>query len=83
LEVRGHLHASSALTAWRKALVSIGQEAGWAIEPVWTKWRGEKSYPSVLIIKQQRVRRCNFKIEWNSFGKEDRHLMMAVYGRNM
>jgi hypothetical protein len=39
MEVSGQLHAPAALS-----LVPIGYEAGWAPEPIWTLWRGEKSY---------------------------------------
>jgi hypothetical protein len=37
MEVSGQLHALAALS-----LVPIGFEAGWAPEPTWTTWRGEK-----------------------------------------
>jgi hypothetical protein len=39
MEVSGQLHAQVALSP-----VPIGQEAGWAPDPVWTMWRGEKSF---------------------------------------
>jgi hypothetical protein len=40
MEVNGQLHAPSALLPGKEPLVSIGQEAGWAPEPVWT-WAWE------------------------------------------
>jgi hypothetical protein len=41
LEVSGQLHAPASLPP-----VLIGEEVGWALQPVWTTWRGEKSCPS-------------------------------------
>jgi hypothetical protein len=38
-------HALAALPPGREPLVPIGQEAGQAPEPVWTMWKGQKSYP--------------------------------------
>jgi hypothetical protein len=35
----------------------------------------------ILINNQQAI--CNFNIEWNSFGKIDVYLMMAVCGRHV
>jgi hypothetical protein len=32
-------------TPGEEPLVSIGYEAGWASEPVWTRWRREKYLP--------------------------------------
>jgi hypothetical protein len=34
-------------TQGKQLLVPIGYEAGWAPEPVWTLWRGEKSVAPV------------------------------------
>jgi hypothetical protein len=56
LELSGKLHALAALLPGKKNPVPIGYEAGWASEPVWTTWRGEKSclyrdvnsYPSAV-----------------------------------
>jgi hypothetical protein len=42
MEVNGQLHAPAALPAGKEPLVPIGQEAGWAPEPVWTRWWREK-----------------------------------------
>jgi len=43
MEVSGQLHAMG-ISAWGKETPAlIGQEAGWASEPVWTWWQGEKS----------------------------------------
>jgi len=42
MDVSGQLHAPVALPPGKKLLVSIGQEAGWAPEPVWTRCRREK-----------------------------------------
>jgi hypothetical protein len=45
MEVSGQLHATAALTPGKKPQVAIGNEAGWAPEPVWTTWRREHSCP--------------------------------------
>jgi hypothetical protein len=37
-EVSGHLHAPAALSPEKEPLVPIGQQAGLAPEPVWTRW---------------------------------------------
>jgi hypothetical protein len=42
MEVSGQLHAPAALPPGKKPLVPIGQEAGWAPEPFWTRWFREK-----------------------------------------
>jgi hypothetical protein len=42
MEVSGQFHAPAALPPGKKPLVSIVKEAGWAPEPVWTRWLGEK-----------------------------------------
>jgi hypothetical protein len=39
----GQLHAPAALPLGKELSATIGQEAAWAPEPVWTLWRGEKS----------------------------------------
>jgi hypothetical protein len=39
--VSGQRHAPAALYPRGKDLVPIGQEAGWAPEPVWTEVRGK------------------------------------------
>jgi hypothetical protein len=36
MEVSGQLHAPAALHSEKETPVPIGQEAGWAPEPVWT-----------------------------------------------
>jgi hypothetical protein len=38
MEVSGQLHALVALPTGKEPLVPIGKEAGWAPEPVWTRW---------------------------------------------
>jgi hypothetical protein len=43
LEVSGQLHSQAALPPGEEPPVPIGQEAGWAPEPVWTMWRRENS----------------------------------------
>jgi hypothetical protein len=43
LEVTGQLHAPAALPPGKEPPVTIGKEAGWAPEPVWTTWRRENS----------------------------------------
>jgi hypothetical protein len=40
----GQLHASADLLLGKEAVLSIGWEAGWAPEPVWTTRRGEIFY---------------------------------------
>jgi hypothetical protein len=45
LEVSGQLHAPAALPPGKQPPVSIGYEAEWAPEPVWTTWRKEISLP--------------------------------------
>jgi len=42
MEVSGQLHAPAGLPPGREPLVLIVKEAGWAPEPVWTWWWGEK-----------------------------------------
>jgi hypothetical protein len=42
MEVSGQLHAPAALPPGKNSLVPIGQEAGWAPEPFWTRWWREK-----------------------------------------
>jgi hypothetical protein len=42
MEVSGQLHAPAALPPGQEPLVPIGQEAGWAPEPFWTRWWKEK-----------------------------------------
>jgi hypothetical protein len=43
MEVSGQLYVPAALPPKKEHLLSIGQEAGWAPEPVWTLWRRDKS----------------------------------------
>jgi hypothetical protein len=38
MEVSGHLHAPAALSPGKEPVVPIGKEAGWAVEPFWTRW---------------------------------------------
>jgi hypothetical protein len=42
MEVSGQLHAPAALSPGKEPLVPIVQEAGWAPEPFWMQWWGEK-----------------------------------------
>jgi hypothetical protein len=42
MEVTGQLHGPAALPPGKEPLLHIGQEAGWAPQPVWTPWWGEK-----------------------------------------
>jgi hypothetical protein len=42
MEVSGQLHSLAALLPGKETLVPIGWEAGWASEPVWTRWWREK-----------------------------------------
>jgi hypothetical protein len=41
----GQFHVPAALFPAKEPQIIIGQEAGWATEPVWKMWRGEKSHP--------------------------------------
>jgi hypothetical protein len=43
MEVIGQLHAPAAVPQGKLRAVPIGQEAGWATEPVWTLWSRETS----------------------------------------
>jgi hypothetical protein len=46
MEVGGQLHAPAALRPAKQTPVPIGQEAEWAPDPVYTRWRREKNpYP--------------------------------------
>jgi hypothetical protein len=45
MEVNGQLHASAALPRRIETAVPIEEGAGWALEPVWTKWRRENPCP--------------------------------------
>jgi hypothetical protein len=47
LEVSGQLHGPAALPLGKELPVPIVWKAGWAPEPVWTTWRGEKS-PTIV-----------------------------------
>jgi len=40
--VSDQLHDPATLPHGERALLPIAQEAGWAPEPVWTRWRREK-----------------------------------------
>jgi hypothetical protein len=40
----GQPHTTAALSIGKEPPVHIGQKVGWAPGPVWTLWRGEKSY---------------------------------------
>jgi hypothetical protein len=42
MEVSGQLHASAALPPGKEPLMTIEQEAAWAPEPLWTRFRREK-----------------------------------------
>jgi hypothetical protein len=46
MEVSGYLHAPAAVLLRKETPVSIGYEAGWASESVWTLWSREKSLAS-------------------------------------
>jgi hypothetical protein len=43
----GGLHAPAALAPGKITTVSIRYLAGWAPEPCWTQWRGEKFPPGI------------------------------------
>jgi hypothetical protein len=38
MEISGQLHAPAALFPGKEPLVPIEWEAGWAPEPLWTRW---------------------------------------------
>jgi hypothetical protein len=42
-EMSGQHHAPAALSQGKQPQAPIGQEVGWAPEPVWTIWRSENS----------------------------------------
>jgi hypothetical protein len=45
LKTSGQLHAPATLPPWKEPLLPIGQEAQWAPELVWMKWKSESSWP--------------------------------------
>jgi hypothetical protein len=47
MEVSGQFHTPAALPPEKQHPLPTGQEAGWAPEPVWTLWKGEKLLVSV------------------------------------
>jgi len=53
MEVNGQLHDPAALPPGKEPLVPTGWEAGWAPEPVCTRWRAEK-FPALDIILSYR-----------------------------
>jgi hypothetical protein len=42
MKMSGQLHTPAALLPKKETVVHIGREAGWAPEPVWTRWWGER-----------------------------------------
>jgi len=42
MEVSGQLHAPPALLPGKEPLLPVGEEVGWAPEPVWMRWRRVK-----------------------------------------
>jgi hypothetical protein len=42
MEVSGQIHDPATLPPRKEPLVPIGWEAGWVLEPVWTRWWREK-----------------------------------------
>jgi len=38
IEISGQLHTPATSPSGKELLIPIGQEAGWAPEPVWTQW---------------------------------------------
>jgi hypothetical protein len=44
LEVSGQIHAPAALPLGKEPPVPIGEEGGWATEPVWTTWRRQNCW---------------------------------------
>jgi len=43
MEVNGQIYDPTALTPGKETPVQIGRKAGWAPEPVWTRWRRERN----------------------------------------
>jgi hypothetical protein len=65
--VSGQLQVGVALPSWKEAPVPIGQEIGWAPEPVWTLWGREHSCTAGNRIRAfQPVARpyLNFSAKW-------------------
>jgi hypothetical protein len=46
MEVSGQLHAPATLPLGKQPLVPIGEETGWALDPVCVLWKREKFYPA-------------------------------------
>jgi hypothetical protein len=52
LWLSGRIHAPAALSPVKEPPVHIGQEAGWAPEPIWTLWR-RKKFSTLPVIEPQ------------------------------
>jgi hypothetical protein len=60
LEVSGQLHAPAALPPEKEPPILIGEEAGWAPEPVWTirrseNWETNGFYPVAMILQNTHI----------------------------
>jgi hypothetical protein len=49
MEVSGQPQMPTSLHLEKDLVASIDEEAGWALEPVWTFWRREKSFDPTEI----------------------------------
>jgi len=43
MKVSGQLYSTDSLSSGKEPSIPIGYEAGWALQPVWTRWRREKN----------------------------------------
>jgi hypothetical protein len=70
MEVSGEIQAPAALPLGKVPAVPIGQEAGWASEPVWTLWRIKKPFSSPAGNRTPVVLRHWYKRIINACGPE-------------
>jgi hypothetical protein len=73
MEVSGQIHALAALFPGTTHLVSIGQEAGWASEPVWTQSRRKKSCPREELNPGHPVYNPVTKLKTHELMRWERH----------
>jgi hypothetical protein len=58
MEVSGQLHALAILPPGKEPLVPIGQEAGWAPDPVWMWYQREK-FPAHFRNAEIKIDDCS------------------------
>jgi hypothetical protein len=58
--VSGQLHDPAALHPGNYTPIPIGQEAGWAPEPVWTTWREAGSNSDTSAVQPTANRCCYY-----------------------